>query len=444
MNYGLKEQEIAVICDILSQAETLDKAVLFGSRAMGLHRHNSDVDLLLYGVTFEDTAKISNLLEETVLPYQFDLVIHDESNHAINAHVRQYGKAIYERKGAGDWGRLGLRLGDIITFCNGKKRPSIQGGIPVYGGNGILDYTSGHNQENSIIIGRVGAYCGSVFYEKNQHWVSDNAIAAVNKDNSDIIFDYYLLKSMNLNNRHIGTSQPLLTQEILNSIEVEVPPLPTQRAIAATLSCLDDKIALNNRMNATLEEMAQAVFTDMFPDVSTGENVVGKYITPKRGQTLISKNAVMGNVPVIAGGLTPTVYHNKANTQEPVVTISASGANAGFVNLWSVPVWASDSSFIDKSMTDDVYFWYVMLKMRQDEIYEAQTGSAQPHIYPSHIARLSTIELSASDTAKYGEYAAPLFEQIAANSAESAHLATIRDALLPKLMSGEIEVKSVI
>jgi type I restriction enzyme S subunit len=180
--------------------------------------------------------------------------------------------------------------------------------------------------------------------------------------------------------------------------------------------------------------MARAKFDDVFPNVNMGGSTIGEYIIPKRGKTLISKDAVSGDVPVIAGGLVPTVYHNVANTKEPVITISASGANAGFVNLWSIPVWSSDSSFIDKAMTDDVYFWYVMLKKRQSEIYESQTGSAQPHIYPSHIAELPTIALEKDEIATFTEFATPLFEKIAVNIAENLRLAEIRDTLLPRLM----------
>ena len=138
-------------------------------------------------------------------------------------------------------------------------------------------------------------------------------------------------------------------------------------------------------INNNLEQQAQAIFDAIFPSISNGENTIGDTITPKRGKSLLSKNAVFGNVPVVAGGLVPSTYHNVANTVAPVLAISASGANSGYVSLWNIPIWASDSSYIDSSMTDDVYFWYMLLKKRQKEIYDAQTGSAQPHIYPQHI-----------------------------------------------------------
>ena len=178
----------------------------------------------------------------------------------------------------------------------------------------------------------------------------------------------------------------------------------------------------------------------MFPNVSTGSNLIGNIVTPQRGKNLLSKDAMPGEIPVVAGGLEPATYHNKSNTTSPVLTISASGANAGYVSLWNVPVWSSDSSFIDSSMTGNVYFLYVMLKKRQQEIFDAQTGSAQPHIYPKHIAAMPVADLNPSEIAKFTELITPLFQMIGANKQENSQLVKIKDSLLPKLMSGELNV----
>lgn len=196
-------------------------------------------------------------------------------------------------------------------------------------------------------------------------------------------------------------------------------------------------------LNKNLEEQATALFDSYFPSTATGDHTVGEYITPKRGKGLLSKNAVPGDVPVVAGGLEPATYHNVANTQAPVLTISASGANAGYVNLWHIPVWSSDSSYIDVSMTSDVYFWYVLLKKRQKEIFDAQTGSAQPHIYPQHIAAMPITEISSEDIKNFNNSVSPLFSMIGANIAESRTLASLRDSLLPRLMSGELDVFNI-
>ena len=160
-------------------------------------------------------------------------------------------------------------LSGFIEFKNGKKRPSKVGGIPVYGGNGVLGYSDSSNNENSVIIGRVGAYCGSVYYEPRPHWVSDNAISARSRADADIVFIYYLLKSLSLNKRHIGTSQPLLTQEILNTIEVFLPPLSMQVEIGRNLQALDDRIAINTEINHHLTVMS---VTESSPDIRRGKS----------------------------------------------------------------------------------------------------------------------------------------------------------------------------
>ena len=143
-------------------------------------------------------------------------------------------------------------LSKYVEFKNGKKRPTSKGTIPVYGGNGILDYTNTANMQSGVVIGRVGVYCGSVFLVREKCWVSDNAIKAMCKENMDLGYLYYLLSSLHLNERRIGTSQPLLTQNILNNIEVEIPELAIQKKISSTLELLDEKIKLNNEINNNL------------------------------------------------------------------------------------------------------------------------------------------------------------------------------------------------
>lgn len=110
-----------------------------------------------------------------------------------------------------------------------------------------------------------------------------------------------------------------------------------------------------------------------------------------KGKTITRATSNEGEVPVIGGGLGPTYFHNIANRKPPVITISASGANAGFVNYWNLPIWASDcTTIVEKSESPaliDYIFKY--LQSRQDFINtELRRGSAQPHVYPSDIADL--------------------------------------------------------
>lgn len=192
-----------------------------------------------------------------------------------------------------------------------------------------------------------------------------------------------------------------------------------------------------------MSEQAQEIFNEMFPHIKRGGHQLGEYISAKKGKALLSKNAVEGIVPVVAGGISPSTYHNKANTKAPVLTISSSGANAGYVALWHVPVWSSDSSYIDSTMTENVYFWYVMLKSRQKEIFDAQTGSAQPHIYPKNIDVLLCEKLDKKKISDYTKKVSCLFELIGKNQIENEELGLLRDILLPKLMSGELDVSNL-
>ena len=301
---------------------------------------------------------------------------------------------------------------------------------------------------NEIIISNVGANVGTVFRcPKLQYKMSlaPNAIMVKFKENDDFYFHWIrgyngqqMLKSI-----ITGSAQPKFNKTNFKEMVAPVPPIDEQDKIASILNSIDEKINLSKKINNNLEQQAQAIFDNMFPNTSSGDKFIGDFITPKRGKNLLSKNAILGDVPVVAGGLEPSTYHNVSNTQTPVLAISASGANAGYVSLWNIPIWSSDSSFIDSSMTDDVYFWYVLLKKRQKEIYDAQTGSAQPHIYPQHIAAMPISNLNFDDVRNYTATVTPIFKMIGHNQNENVRLAITRDTLLPKLMSGELDVSDI-
>ena len=270
--------------------------------------------------------------------------------------------------------------------------------------------------------------------------------SVISNENTNPLFLYYLLKynKDKIEGMGSGTTFKEVSGNTMKNIVVSVPiDKKVQERISSMLGSIDDKIEENERINNNLEEQAKAIFDAIFPNISNGENTIGDTITPKRGKSLLSKNAVFGNIPVVAGGLEPSTYHNVANTVAPVLAISASGANSGYVSLWNIPIWASDSSYIDSSMTENVYFWYVLLKKRQKEIYDAQTGSAQPHIYPKNIAVMPISNLDFDDVNNYTATVTPIFEMIGHNKDENERLATIRDNLLPKLMSGELDVSNI-
>lgn len=153
------------------------------------------------------------------------------------------------------------KLSELMSFGNGKSRPKTDGAIPVYGGNGVLSYTDQHNIENAILIGRVGAYCGSVYLEQGICWVSDNAIFAKSKISKDEFFDYFLLKGLTLFNHHVGTGQQLLTQEILNNIEVAKPDFEQVEAFNAKAKAIFETISANRNEIVRLQELSDLLLS---------------------------------------------------------------------------------------------------------------------------------------------------------------------------------------
>ena len=342
-----------------------------------------------------------------------------------------------------------FQLKDVCTRLNSGKNIKSEkimkkGNYPVFGGNGARGYTDIYNFDGECaIIGRQGAFCGNVRYFSGKAYMTEHAVVVCANEMNNTHYLAYLLSMMNLGRLSGQSAQPGLSVKTLGNQEIKLPKLEYQNKVVKIISSLEEKIENNKKINDNLEKQAKTIFEKCFPDINNGSDIIGKVIVPKRGKTLLSKNALLGDIPVIAGGIEPTIYHNIANTISPVITISASGANAGYVNLWNRPVWSSDSSFIDSSMTKNVYFWYILLKNKQKEIFESQTGSAQPHIYPKHIAELKVNIPSKKSIQEFSLIITPFFEHISKNLFENDKLSNIRNAILPKLISGNIDISNI-
>ena len=154
-----------------------------------------------------------------------------------------------------------LPLGELVQFRNGKLiKPGGEGVYPVYGSKRDNRCTNEGMYANAIILGRVGAYCGSVEYCKGPFGASDNAIVVVPlPDRLNVLFAYYLLCHANLNRHAGGAAQPLLTQSRLRPLEFAIPDVVSSR-IASIVAAYDDLIEINTRRVAILEEMARRIF----------------------------------------------------------------------------------------------------------------------------------------------------------------------------------------
>ena len=378
----------------------------------------------------------------------------------------------WRKKSKTDWGRLGLisnswqkkTLSDFIYFKNGKKRPSITGDIPVYGGNGILDYTSESNLENAVIIGRVGAYAGSVYYESKKLWVSDNAIAAKAKDSSNIAFIYYLLKNLRLSERQIGTGQPLLTQNILNNIEVYLPSLEEQCKIAEILTTLDARIFENKKINHHLAEMAKSIFDSYFidlepyggvkPDDWQFSNLTGiaNYLNGLAMQKFRPQDNEQGLPVLKIKELRQGFTDSTSDLCSPNIRRDYIIHDGDVIFSWScsllVDFWTGGECGLNQHLfkvtsdTYDKWFYYAWTKHHLDRFVKiaADRATTMGHIKRDALEKAEVLIPSDEDFEEIGKMLKPIYDQILNNRVESRKLVALRDNLLPKLMSGEISV----
>ena len=252
------------------------------------------------------------------------------------------------------------------------------------------------------------------------------------------------------------TAQDNLSWKKLSTIKFPAPDIEIQNKIVSILSVYDDLIENNQKQIKLLEEAAQRLYKEWFVDLHFPgyENVkivdgvpegwtngtLGDIAFFKRGKTITKAQVQDGDVPVVAGGLEPAYYHNKSNTFAPVITVSGSGANAGFARLYNVNVFASDCSFADSKTTPFLYFVYCFIKDNKQSFDALQKGSAQPHVYAKDINALKLSIPTEILLESFCELVSPYFEKIKVLQNQIGLSSQARDRLLPKLMSGEIEV----
>ena len=370
------------------------------------------------------------------------------------------------------------KLGEITNMKNGKKRPHNNGVFPVYGGNGIMDYSDTYNAENAIIVGRVGAYCGCVYKCDGKCWVSDNAISVSAKEIVDTHFLYYLMTSLDFHHHHIGGAQPLMTQDIIGDFTVSIPPMPVQHQIVQILKFLDDKIEVNRRINENLEQQAQALFKSWFVDYEPFKD--GEFVECELGMipkgwrvgTLgeiaeVSKQSINPqkwpqslfehySIPSYDDGMSPEkqlgeeIKSNKFIVTNKMTLFSK--LNPRIKRVWYVDQVATDSicstEFVPYMAKEEAKSSFIYCLINSQGFYDfvmsmvnGATGSHQ-RFHPEESMKYK-IAYNDSCATKFSILVTPIINQILNNRKESRRLAALRDTLLPRLMSGEIKVGDV-
>lgn len=420
--------------------------------------------------------------------------------------------------------KIECQLEDFLLFKNGKSSPDrcASAKIPVYGSNGIIGFADTYNStENTIVIGRVGSYCGSVHLSKNKCWVSDNAIICISKNEKESLYWYYYLKQNNLNQFRSGSGQPLLNQSTLNSIICKVPELQEIRVKAGfILEKFDELISTNQNINQTLEEMAQAIFKSWFVDfdpVKAKAQIIDQGGS-EQDANLAAMEVISGKTRDQLAALEKT--HPEHYTQlHTTVTLFPSAFEEselgeipegwGVVPLEHVyscydklrvplskpqrekkkgviPYYGATSvmDYVDEAIFDGIYLlmgedgsvlredgtpflqyiwgksWvnnhahvlqgtngvcteHLLIFLKQQNITPYVTGAVQLKLNQKNMGSIPFLKPSAGLCELFAKTIDPYFEVYRSNAEQIKYLIEARDLLLPKLLSGEIDVSQL-
>ena len=303
--------------------------------------------------------------------------------------------------------------------------------------------------ENDIMIGRYGPPVFQILRglsgAYNVALIKACPLPAIDRD-----FAYFFLKQDSLfefidklSRRSSGQTGVDLSE--LRRYPLPLPSLPEQRAIAAALSDVDALLAGLDRLIAKKRDLKQAAMQQLLtgqtrlPGFQGDWEVkrLGELVKIQKGQLITAKTLVPGSVPVIAGGKQPAYYHAVANRRGRTITISASGASAGYVAIHQGPLFASDCSTIAEDESYSLDFVYYQLLLRQEVIYKAQTGGAQPHI---HAKDLNPIPFLMPPIVEQFAIAAVLSDmdaELTALEARRNKTRALKQAMMQELLTGK-------
>lgn len=266
------------------------------------------------------------------------------------------------------------------------------------------------------------------------------------KDGIDEDFIYYLvcsplvrepaIKSM------VGSSGRQRVQtDVVQNLEIMVPDYEEQKRISAILKSLDDKIAANTEVNKNLEQQAQAIYQQMFIDNASSnwkEGLLSELIVVKYGKD--HKKLEDGIYPVYGSGGIMRYVERPLYTGESVL-IPRKGTlnNVLYVNE---AFWSVDTMFYTEMLRPNVAkFVYHFLKRK--DLASLNAGSAVPSMTTTILNAMQLRIPDGNTLQNFEEIVTPMYEKIIENNKQSSNLAAIRDALLPKLMSGELDVSNI-
>ena len=351
-------------------------------------------------------------------------------------------------------------LSELATIKYGKNQKKVlseNGSIPIYGTGGLMGYaTTALYDKPSVLIGRKGTI-GKVKFVEHPFWTVDTLFYTI--VNTDIVIPkylYYVMSLIDLNNYNEGTTIPSLRTETLNRLEFNIPSLEKQELILSCLNPIDEKIELNNSINNNLEQQAQAIFKSWFIDfepfsnrkpndwsISTLGNVSIMGAGGDKPQNVSPIKTDLYEYPIYSNGLSGEGLYgftDKPKISEESVTVSARGT-IGFVCLRHIPYVPIVRLVTLIPKTEIISAKYLYLWLKQHHI--TGTGTTQQQLTVPDFQKTEILVPSQKIVTLFTATVEPIFEKIWANQNENEKLSSLRDTLLPKLMSGELDVSNI-
>ena len=374
-----------------------------------------------------------------------------------------------------------VKLGDLVTIKYGKDHKSLSDGVfPVFGSGGLMRKVDSYIYDKpSLLIPRKGTL-NNIIYTEEKFWTVDTMFwTKVDELKTSAKFLYYYLKDFNFNAFNVGSAVPSLTVPVLNDIDIKLPSTDKQSDIVGILSSLDAKIETNNKLNEKLEEMAQAIFKSWFVDFEPfkdkpfHETELG--MIPEGWEVHAASD--MYNINI---GKTPPrkepIWFSENQNDVKWISISDLGKSGTFIldssekltkeaikkhNIIVVPKNTILLSFkltigrvaiCNSDMTTneaiarfylndefDMEYLYMYLKNYNYELL-GSTSSIATAVNSKIIKNMYILKPPFEVVKRFHSIVNPLFERIRRNIEENNRLASLRDTLLPRLMSGEIKV----
>ena len=356
-------------------------------------------------------------------------------------------------------------LSDLATIKYGKNQKKVlsdSGTVPIFGTGGLMGFaTTSLYDKPSVLIGRKGTI-GKVKYVEQPFWTVDTLFYTI--INTDLVIPkylFYVMSLIDLNNYNEGTTIPSLRTETLNRLEFDIPDLEEQRKILSCLNPIDEKIALNNAINNNLEQQAKTLYKDWFFDFSPFSNegnlpdnwhigTVGDIIQlhdSKRVPLSGSEREKMEKIYPYYGATSLMDYVDNYLFDGIYLLLGEDGTvvdSLGFPILQYVygQFWVNNHAHIitgkEGFSVEELYLFFSLTNIKS-----IVTGAVQQKVSQQNLKKVPAVIPSKEALSAFDDLIQPIFAQIRNLRDENAHLADLRDTILPRLMSGELDVSTI-